>query len=825
MQRLSIARSLRLALVGLTIVLAVVAALGVSSLYSSRQRYEDTLLRTSALSVAAANLASVGTAEEEVLRDARGPGAASARTAAVRAYEVAAARAASLASGDPQSVRLIQAQRGAENQARALALAGRFPAAGAPGGPLARARELAVQLQARQQTRASDARRHARSDSRRAIVLVVVAGLLALLGALVLITALVGSMRRPLDALVQATGGLAAGELERRVEPAGPRELQDLGAAFNAMGAALAGAQQRIEEERHRLAATIESLGDALIVTEPGSSAIATVNPRAAELVPELPVGGRVDASGSPLPPLQDALNGEILVEHLGRSLAVTAAPLGSEDDGVVWTVRDISERARLERAKSEFVAMASHELRSPLTSIKGFVELLERSPENMSDRQREFVEIILRSTDRLVDLVNDLLDVARIEADRVEINRRPIDVGEAALEVTELMGPRIREKHQQLDIHVAPTLPLAFADPGRVRQIIANMLTNAHLYTPEGGHISVSIETDRAWIQVVVSDSGVGMSSEDTERVFERFYRGADGSRAGTGTGLGLSIVKSLVEMLGGRIEVDSEPGHGSTFRVLLPAAIPSPEDRGSLEAVRGSHVLVVDDEREIAELIAGQLAPLEVKATIAVTGEDALERLRAERFDAVTLDILMPGMDGFEVLRRIRADPELSSIPIVFVSVFSTRSELAGEFVVPKPIDADELREVLSAAVRAGRSRVLVVGREELRAVLVPALGELGIEHQWELSGPAAARVCEERRFEVALVDVGIRSPQAVLQALDLRGRRLRRAVILFADGSTATPPGITKLGMEVIPVDQAVEALVAALRGERDDQPAAI
>ena len=125
------------------------------------------------------------------------------------------------------------------------------------------------------------------------------------------------------------------------------------------------------------------------------------------------------------------------------------------------------------------------------------------------------------------------------------------------------------------------------------------------------------------------------------------------------------------------------------------------------------------------------------------------------------------MPDMDGFEVLRQIRADPDLRATPIVFVSVFSARTELSGEWVVAKPIDAAELRNVLAAAVRAGRSRVLVVARESLQATLEPALGELGIEHQWETSGAAAARVCGERRFEVALIDVGIRNPQAVLQA----------------------------------------------------------
>jgi CheY-like chemotaxis protein len=233
----------------------------------------------------------------------------------------------------------------------------------------------------------------------------------------------------------------------------------------------------------------------------------------------------------------------------------------------------------------------------------------------------------------------------------------------------------------------------------------------------------------------------------------------------------------------------------------------------------VRGRRVLVVDDEREIAELIAGQLAPLEVQARIATTGDEALALLRAEHYDAITLDILMPGLDGFEVLRQIRADRDLRATPIVFVSVFSGRQELAGEWVVAKPIDADELRDVLGAAVSAGRSRVLVVGRAEMQPALEPALDELGIEHQWEFSGAAAARVCSERRFEIALVDVGIRNPQAVLQALDLRGRRIRWAVILFSDGMTAAPPGIDRLGMEVVPVGQAATALLAALRGNRD------
>jgi CheY-like chemotaxis protein len=231
----------------------------------------------------------------------------------------------------------------------------------------------------------------------------------------------------------------------------------------------------------------------------------------------------------------------------------------------------------------------------------------------------------------------------------------------------------------------------------------------------------------------------------------------------------------------------------------------------------MRGRRILVVDDEPDVANLIAGQLAALEVETEIVTSGALAMSRLRESQFDAVTLDILMPGMSGFDVLREIRGDPRLRATPIVFVSVFSVGHELEGEFSIGKPIDADELRDVLGAAVLAGRSRVLVVGREELRAALEPALRELAIEHDWETNGPAAARLCNERRFEVALVDAGMRSPRAVLQALDLRGRRLRQAVILFSDGVAPTQPGVERLGIELVPVEHAAAALLAALRSD--------
>jgi CheY-like chemotaxis protein len=370
--------------------------------------------------------------------------------------------------------------------------------------------------------------------------------------------------------------------------------------------------------------------------------------------------------------------------------------------------------------------------------------------------------------------------------------------------------------------VSVPAALPPALADPSRVRQILTNLLTNAHLYTPEGGRLEMSVAAEDGWLRLEVSDTGQGMTPEELERVWERFYRGSEGA-ATPGTGLGLSIVRSLVELHGGAVDVRSAPGEGTTFTVRLPQAPASAERAAAPRlALRGKRVLIVDDEPDIAELIATHLRPFEVESVMVHTGEDALERLREERFDAVTLDILMPGISGFEVLQAIRADPEMRRTPLVVVSVFSGREALAGEMVVAKPIDADELVDALGSAVIAGRTRVLVVGRAEMRERLVPGLERLGIEHDWVESGPEAARLCEERRFEVALVDAGLRNPQAVLEALDLRGRRVRRAVVVFSAGEEA--PGLARLAARPVRVEDAAAAVLEAI-GEPMQQPAGV
>jgi CheY-like chemotaxis protein/anti-sigma regulatory factor (Ser/Thr protein kinase) len=345
---------------------------------------------------------------------------------------------------------------------------------------------------------------------------------------------------------------------------------------------------------------------------------------------------------------------------------------------------------------KSDFVATASHELRSPLTSIKGFVELLDRS-NALGDREREFVGVILQSTDRLVELVNDLLDVARLEAGRMEVHPRLFDLAELVGEAAGLMGPRISGKDQRLDLDLPPGMRRALADPVRVRQILTNLVSNAHQYTGEGGRITVTADQAGDRLELSVADNGRGMTPEDLDRVFDRFVRRDDG---GPGTGLGLSIVKSLVDLQGGSIDVKSTVGEGTTFTVALPAE-PAGRQEEPRRAIRGKRVLVVDDEQVVARAIAASLEGYGVHTEIATDGDLALARLRSDRFDAITLDMMMGSTSGLDVLRAIRDDENLREIPVVVVSMISDHQALLGEWKVTKPVDADLLADAVGSAV----------------------------------------------------------------------------------------------------------------------------
>lgn len=231
--------------------------------------------------------------------------------------------------------------------------------------------------------------------------------------------------------------------------------------------------------------------------------------------------------------------------------------------------------RDELDRLKDEFVLTASHELRSPLTSVQGFAELLMLDKDSLTPRQRETVEIILDNCRHLVRLLNDLLDLARSDAGRLSIRPQPTEVAPLIEDVVRTMRAQTEAASQSLTEQVEPDLPLIDVEPDRIRQILMNLLTNAHEYTPEGASIGVAARAVGAEVEISVRDDGPGIPPDQLERIFDRFTRGDAGltQRVG-GTGLGLAISKSLVELHGGSISAESTVGQGSTFHLRLPVA-----------------------------------------------------------------------------------------------------------------------------------------------------------------------------------------------------------------------------------------------------------
>lgn len=502
MTRPLLARSLPIALVGASLALAAVAGSAVASLFHARDDHERELRSAYAMEAASARLLAAAPTE----------------------LDAVAGRAGAIAGADPPSAGLLAAQvdaqtSGADARAPAAALAARQGA-----------------RRAESQERWDDA---ARDDGRRAAA----AGALALLAALAAL--LVALLRRPLARLLRAARRLAAGELDTRLSVRRPRELRKLAIAFNAMAADLEGAAGVIDDQRQRLAKASEGLGDAILMCG-DDGRILEANFRARTLVPELRLGHDLSADHGPLPALEKATGGEVEIEHRGRTLSVSARPLG--DRGAAWTIRDVYEHARLERLKSELVATAAHELRTPLTSINAFADLLSAS------RHRDRAEIVLASTNALVRVVDDVLDIARAEAGQLEIHRRSIALAEALKEVAALLRPRVADRGQTLELHMAPHLPPAYAEPARVRQLISDLLTAAHRHAPDGGRLSVSLASGAGEVVLATSDSGPELTDEQRSEVLDR--------------------VRSLVDAHGRRVELEPAPGWGATVTVHLPQA-----------------------------------------------------------------------------------------------------------------------------------------------------------------------------------------------------------------------------------------------------------
>ena len=394
-------------------------------------------------------------------------------------------------------------------------------------------------------------------------------------------------------------------------------------------------------------------------------------------------------------------------------------------------------ELALASQLKSQFLANMSHELRTPLNSIIGYTELLLGGLYGpINEKQQDRLEKVLRNGRNLLNLINDVLDLSKIEAGRLELELRPVNMCHVIQAVLGSIQPLADEKGLVLVAEVPDTLPPLIADEGRLSQILLNLLSNAVKFTEEGSvTVTAGLNQEHDALIIRVSDTGIGIPPEQHDRIFEEFYQ-ADGTttRKHGGTGLGLAITRRLVQMHGGQISVESEAGQGATFTVTLPLSPPQAETQ--LHAAEtppagtsAPEVLVIDDEPEATDIIREYLTAAGYRVCVAFSGEEGLKMARKSRPAAITLDLMMPGMDGWEVLQKLRSDPRTADIPVIIVSILDQRPvavEMGIWEHIVKPVQADRLLDALSRAlIRPPTYPILIVDdnpddRERLSTIL---------------------------------------------------------------------------------------------------------
>jgi PAS domain S-box-containing protein len=465
------------------------------------------------------------------------------------------------------------------------------------------------------------------------------------------------------------------------------------------------------------------------------------------------------------LPAKDEPASFESQFETEGKVVSVHMAPVLMEDEflGTVSVFRDITREVAVDRMKSELISIVSHQLRTPMTSIKGYTDLIYlEAVGEINEAQRRFLRIIKSNADRLALLANDLLDISRIETGRIRLNLEFIHIGAISEEMATSLRGQIEEKGLSLKLDIPEGLPPIYGDHDRVTQILTNLTENAWRYTPSGGQVTVSAQTRGNFLQVSVADTGIGIAPEDQEKIFTRFYR-ADHPlvQEVAGTGLGLSIAKSFVEMHGGEIWVESKPGQGSTFSFTLPLAEREQEaDEFSVPSLSFSkRILVVEDEPDIAELIRYHLEGNGYRVTIAARGEEALAVAQHEKPDLITLDIRLPDIDGFEVLQQLKSDEETANIPVVILSIVPDREDgfrLGAVDYVTKPVDEGRLLSAISAILHKEDLILVVDDDRDTTRLVQEALGRVGFTVRAVNNGFEALAVARQEQPGLILLDL---------------------------------------------------------------------
>jgi signal transduction histidine kinase/DNA-binding response OmpR family regulator len=421
------------------------------------------------------------------------------------------------------------------------------------------------------------------------------------------------------------------------------------------------------------------------------------------------------------------------------------------------------------DRMKSQFLANMSHELRTPMNSIIGFSEILiERLEGKIDPKQVTFLQHIHASGQHLLNIINDILDLSKIEAGKMEIYTESFEVRPVIESVCSVMRGMTRDRVPQFLVEVPPNLPLIETDLAKFKQVLYNLLSNAVKFSPADRPIAITaMNAPAGKLSISVSDQGIGIDPQHHQVIFEEF-RQVDASvrRTFGGTGLGLALVKRFIELQGGTVRVDSAPGRGSTFTFSLPlqsqAAVVSRDALPAALPQRADSVLVIEDDDHAYDLIASALSSAGYLPIRARHGEEAIKLARASKPLAVTLDVVLPGIDGWEVLKHLKSDDATRDVPVVIISIVDNRDlglALGADDYFVKPVDRSRLLERVweLTSARGTKPRVLMIDDDaSIHAVLGDELTRLGYTVESAFSGDDGVDAANESSPDVIILDL---------------------------------------------------------------------
>jgi PAS domain S-box-containing protein len=403
-----------------------------------------------------------------------------------------------------------------------------------------------------------------------------------------------------------------------------------------------------------------------------------------------------------------------LIIEQNGERFiweSIEDITLQKRSEETLRQAKQIAESANL--SKSQFIANMSHELRTPLNAIIGYSEMLKEDAEDLElPKFVDDLHKILGSARHLLGLINDVLDISKIEAGKMEIYNEVFDVNSMLEEVVSTVQPLMSKNQCMLVTEFETGLGQIYSDLTKVRQMLLNLLSNAAKFTHEGKvtlTIYRQIAEDNDWLVIKINDEGIGMTPDQLKKLFQPFVQAdASTTRKYGGTGLGLVITKRFVEMLRGTIQVESNFGHGSTFTICLPAHLPEvlPLEQKVKTVVEATPeeqqiVLVIDDDQNVREMLQNYIHKLGYRVALAANGDEGLRLARKLKPAAITLDAVMPGMDGWMVLSALKTDPQLAEIPVIMATMFEEENQgysLGATDYLIKPISQEQLRLTLS-------------------------------------------------------------------------------------------------------------------------------